>query len=180
MEKSDHVSEQNRYAARSAPSPHHQGLIDYHSTTWAKRFGGKYPFNRSKDPPAAKRLLAAVDDDLARARRIIDEAFRDDWIVDKGARLALIASNGQLPKLIARTAADADETPTADGEHPILADARARGWGADLDAHADEWAAIVEGVEGGQFDGYCVRHSRAESGVAFRKSVKKELSRAKA
>jgi len=164
-----------RQKPRRATDPHNQ-LIERFTTGWSARNGGaKYPFDRAKDPPAMKRLIEHAGT-VALAERTIHAYLSDNdpWLVERGHTLALLCGNGQLPKYIARANRATEDTPASSNtppEPPILADARKRGWGADVDAHPEPWREICRRVDCGELPDRIVRASRANSGPEFRGQV---------
>ena len=126
----------------------HQTLIDHFCNSWAARFGAKYPFSKSKDPTAAKRLLAAVSGDLDRAIRVVDRylADADEWIAKQGHWLAVLASNAQLPRYLSATAPTPRDTTNAATEHPLIEAGRVK-WPESVESDPDLWLSLARHVE---------------------------------
>lgn len=126
----------------------HQTLIDHFCDSWAARFGAKYPFSKSKDPPAAKRLLGMLNGDLDRALRVVDRylADADEWTTKQGHRLAILASNAQLPRYLSATAPTPGDTANEASEHPLIEAGRAK-WPDSVEAEPAWWLALARRVE---------------------------------
>lgn len=158
----------------------HQALVEHFTSRWSEHNGGgKYPFDRARDPAAAKRILDHTNGDLDRARRIVNAYLEDDdsWLAEhaKGRPLSLLASNARLGKYLAATAGGSNSEAVQDHgpeEHPVLTDGRARGWGDDVDAHPAEWMDIARRIEAGELNTFVVKRSQAKSGAEFRESLK--------
>lgn len=126
----------------------HQTLIDHFCNSWAARFGAKYPFSKSKDPPAAKRLLDALSGDVERATRVVDRylAGADEWTAKQGCRLAVLASNAQLPRYLTATAPTPNDTANAESEHPLIEAGRAK-WPESVESDPEWWVGLAHRVE---------------------------------
>lgn len=128
----------------AAPRGVHQQLIDFFTERWGEQFGGKYPFDKRKDPPAAKRLLEAVSGDLARAKRLVSVYLDsgDQWTRDRGSGLALLCSSSQLSRYLARTAPAAEGPSPAPSDHPVIESAREK-WPEAVAADPAYWAELA-------------------------------------
>jgi hypothetical protein len=152
-------SKPTRKAKRPKTKSDHQSLIDHFTECWSRLIGGgsRYPFSKTKDPTAAKRILKAAEGDVARAKAIVNEymTVNDTWLSERGRTLALLASSSQLPRFVAKVAKVSQsqdvESHGQPSEHPSILDARSKGWGAHVDANPDLWNRIIGAIETGRF-----------------------------
>lgn len=144
--------------------------------------GASYGFSGARDGKAVKTILAAVGDNIHRAKAIVDRYLTDSdpWLVEHGAGrgLSLLASGARLEKYIAVTADRSyvnDNGRAAAVEHPVVAEARRR-WPEDVAKHADDWKTVAEAVESGRLSVQAVKKSRSKTGAEFRAGLKPEAA----
>ena len=70
--------------------------------------------------------------------------------------------------------AEAEKSRPAPVEHPVMTEARRRGWDGELEANAAEWREIIRKIEAGDLPANALKTSRAKTGAEFRTSMKAE------
>lgn len=86
-------------------NPAHKQFIEGFVDRWENAHGTKYPFAGGKDARAVKEILAAVNNDLEKALRIVDAYLLDDERFVSGHPLS------KLPQGVAKYAAMAADLP---------------------------------------------------------------------
>lgn len=160
-------------------------VVQYFCERWAALVGGgaPYRFNDGRDGKAVKTIVEATANDASRVCAMIDAylADSDPWLIERAPErpLSILASSARLNRYLVATAnkPSAPQPPDATCEHPLIRDARKRGWGDDVDAHGQWWAGFVKAVELGRWVANVVKSARDVDAEAFRARIDLEGKR---
>lgn len=88
---------------------HHKFLAGYFCQKFQDYYGVKYIFKGDKDGANLKQFIQALDGDLDRAKKVIDQFFKtdDEWINRVGRSISIM--NSQINKLNIEIAKDDNE-----------------------------------------------------------------------
>lgn len=106
---------------RKTPTGPHAEFIDHFCDLWQKSYGEKYPFKGGLDGKKASEILAAVQGDLPKAKRLAAAflAEKSDFLA--GHSLSTLASGSQLPRFLAKSHNGGNGTrPHSVGRGPAL------------------------------------------------------------
>ncbi len=155
----------------------HPALTAYFCGRWSELIGGggSYAFDGKRDGQAIKRILEAVDNDLDRAKQVVDAYLTDDdeWIRNNGSGrgLMLLASHARLQKYVAATApppAPAGGSSPTGAAHPILEHALTA-W-RDAGDHLNALTDVARRADANEFGtwGYAIAsRSQARTAAEF-------------
>ncbi len=167
-------SKRNGTSGNGKASSAHRQLVVHFCDAWQAKFGAKYPFARGKDAARVTAILGAVDQDVDRAKRIVDAylADPDSWLSEQGHSLAVMASSARLPKYVASTVSHDGNGHAEAFEHSVIRLAQER-FPDDLESQRPDYMRIAEMIDGEHLAvADFKRHlSNSQTGPEFRAAI---------